>query len=379
MTVVETVRRDEAETALARAELRPATVGADFGALVATRRWRDPSAEPVPTGPPPVPGPAIAESGRALVPAAGPDLLRSAVVPPWIDGRRWLPGDHAALRRVLGGRYDAHARVVTRILAEEPGLRTAMLASPDLPAALVAVRAYCAGDRTAVGAYLRGEAPAEPDDEVAVVARCAAYGLRRLPAVFGPVFRAGAAPPGGAGTGDGWRSGVELTEPGFIDADLGSTVGPDAEVEYVIWSVGAGRLGALDTGDGGPVVFPPASRFEVLAVDEPAEQGPPRVLLREIPHLGGPAGGQPDGESSGVPDRRGDLAERLRQRLRAAGTDPVGPARVPLPFVPGLDGDGRPFPPMASRSAAPLSAATTGQGPTTVPGPSVTTTGRWQR
>lgn len=49
----------------------------------------------------------------------------SGVTPLWITGTGWGANDRALLRRVLNGRYDIHARLVTHTLAEEPGLRAA--------------------------------------------------------------------------------------------------------------------------------------------------------------------------------------------------------------------------------------------------------------
>ncbi|MFE9182207.1 hypothetical protein ACFYMB_02620 [Micromonospora haikouensis] len=285
--------------------------------------------------------------GQPVAPPAGPARVPVLLRP---DGRAPAAEDRVALRRILAGRYDSYVQVVTRTLAEEPGLRVAAVSAPDLPAGLVAVRAYCVGERDMVNAILRDAPDPEPDADPAVLARWVAYGLRRLPAVFGPVFRAATAPPG-----PGYRPGTVLVEPAFLDVDpvpatapaAGAPTVPDAGAEFVIWSTGARRLGGLAVhaaaprggpagtrtapradGASGPAVFPAGTCFEVLAVEPAGPGAPQRIFLRELP--------------AGRPTPGG---EQTLDRLRAAapaGIATNGPT-PPLAVAPGVDAAGRLF------------------------------------
>ncbi|MER7444971.1 hypothetical protein [Micromonospora avicenniae] len=281
------------------------------------------------------PGGSDAADGGADAPAnASGGLAGPATTVP---RARWLPSadpeltvaNRAALRQAVGGRYDAHARVVTRTLAESPGLRAAAGAFADLAAGLVAVRAYCDGGREYVNEMLRGGGDDEAAERVELLARWATYGLRRLPSVFGPVFRPG---PADFAHVRAYRPGDVLAEPAFVDVDLAAGPVPPSGVEFAIWSVSAHRLGGLaaDTGPGG-AVFQPGSRFLVLAVEEqPGEGAPVRVMLQDL------------GAAYGAEPRRGGRndSERILAQLRAAPR--TGASRT-MGFAPGLDDEGRPF------------------------------------
>ncbi|OWV07543.1 hypothetical protein B5D80_14305 [Micromonospora wenchangensis] len=296
-----------------------------------------------PDRPEPVPGPVA--DGPGAPPAAVPEPRPAPPAPTRVpvtfrlDGSAPTAGDRTALRRILAGRYDSYTQVVTRTLAEEPGLRVAAVSAPDLPAGLVAVRAYCTGERETVNPVLRGDAA--PADDPAVLARWVGYGLRRLPVVFGPVFRAAAvAPPGG------YPPGTLLVEPAFLDVDPTPAPVPDAGVRFVIWSVGARRLGGLGTtGTGarttptgihtgprtdGTAVFPAGTCFQVLADEPVGDRELRQVFLRELP--------------AGRPTQGG---EQTLERLRAAvgAGDPAGGGTPPLPVGVGVDGAGRLFAP----------------------------------
>ncbi|MFJ8690773.1 hypothetical protein [Micromonospora wenchangensis] len=301
----------------------------------------------VPVGPPDAipgrPGPVAGGPGVPPATVAGP---RPAPPGPTrvpvtfrLDGSAPTAGDRTALRRILAGRYDSYTQVVTRTLAEEPGLRVAAVSAPDLPAGLVAVRAYCTGERETVNAVLRGDAA--PADDPAVLARWVGYGLRRLPVVFGPVFRAATVPPPG-----GYPPGTLLVEPAFLDVDPTPAPVPDAGVRFVIWSVGARRLGGLGTaGTGaratptgvhpgprtdGTAVFPAGTCFQVLADEPVGDRELRQVFLRELP--------------AGRPTPGG---EQTLQRLRAAvgAGDAAGGGTPPLPVGVGVDTAGRLFAP----------------------------------
>jgi hypothetical protein len=248
----------------------------------------------------------------------------SPSTPLWITAARCDAEDGAHLRQVLDGRYEAHARAVVRALAEENELRDG-----DPPAAtvngLVAVHAYCATERDSVNRVLRGFDDPSRGASAAVVARCALYGLLRLPVVFGPVF---AACPTDVPL-DAYLSGGELIEPGFVDVDLTATDHPDASIEYVIWSVSARRVGPVAPGDQATALFAPGSRFAVLGVDSGSRHR--RVLLLDL-----------------AAQRRVMSAstEGLLHRLVEAASNGVGRKREPLPArgLPiGLDDSGRPF------------------------------------
>ncbi|NMO55370.1 hypothetical protein HH310_29830 [Actinoplanes sp. TBRC 11911] len=272
-----------------------------------------PPAESVSADPEPGPTPApIGVSVTPLPPTGSPRWLTEADIDQAVI-------DRTALRLALEGRYDAHARVVSRTLAESPGLRASIGAFADLATGLVGVRAYHAEERDVVNQALRGAGSADDAERVLVLARCAAYGLRRLPVVLGPVFRAG---PADVELIRGYRPGDVLTEPAFIDVDLAA--GPVAPgVEYAVWSVSAHRLDGLGSGAAGTAIFEPGSRFKVLAVDDrTSSEEPVRVLLQDL-------------------TGRASSSERILARLRAVSRTGKGGGR--LSFAPGLDDAGRPF------------------------------------
>lgn len=195
--------------------------------------------------------PAPASAASAVPAAPGP--------PEPLDDAEWQ-----AIRQDLAGRYDEHARVVLRTLAEHPGLR----AQADLRrtvGALVAVRA------------MRPDQPDQPGPDraagSALLDRAATIGLLRLPTVFGPVF--------GTGIWTGRTVGTRFRETGFVPATT-RVPGDGTTVEAVIWSVRARRPDVLRPPGTGAVVFPPGSMFVVLAVEPIGPSGAPVVLVREL-------------------------------------------------------------------------------------------------
>lgn len=277
---------------------------------------------------PVVPG-AVRPAAAAVVPVR-PGAVRAAPAPhppppPRIarsmEPAPWGTEDRTRLRQVLSGRYDAYARVVTRTLAEEPGLRAAG-GGADLVTDLVALCAYAA-DRQSVNDVLRAGSE-HPAGQYNLIARGATSGLRRLPTVIGPVYATSNAAPGTA-----YRAGDELVEPAFVDVGLtGGAGGPEAAVEYVIWSVSARRVDRFTPQAQPAATFPPGSRFAVLAVDDPATDGRLRVLLRDRA-----------GERSQAAGRWDETLRLLRQS--AVGTDGQRPATLGFPL--GLDQSGNPF------------------------------------
>ncbi|MGI5520037.1 hypothetical protein ACQEUX_03695 [Micromonospora sp. CA-259024] len=292
-----------------------------------------PVVAPPPVSHPEAPATGVTTADRNPEPATSP-----GPAPRWLaeaDIDRAV-ADRTALRQALSGRYDAHARVVARTLAQSPGLRAVAGASGELTAGLVALRAYRDHERDLVNQVLRGGGPDSEVDRLALVARCAAYGLRRLPSVLGPVFRAG---PADRRLAAGYRPGDVLVEPAFVDVDLAAGTGAEETgVRFAIWSVSARRLDDLGSDGRAAAIFPPVSRFQVLAVDDGTPDQAVRVLLRDLAasHRGGR-----------------DSAERILDRLRAAGQGgtTAGGASVPLAFAPGLDDAGRPFPVPAAAGA----------------------------
>ncbi|MEO3816706.1 hypothetical protein [Plantactinospora sp. B24E8] len=276
-----------------------------------------------------------------VVPAPGPGtggfVAASSVSPRWLSEAdvETVVAQRPALRSAVGGRYDAHARVVTRTLAESPGLRATPGGLADLTAGLVAVRAYCDGERDLVNEVLRGAGPVEQVTRLGLLARWASYGLHRMPSVFGPVFRPG---PAGSGYVAGYRPGDVLVEPAFVDVDLRPGRPPESGVEFAIWSISARRLAGLGAGTGtGGGLFASGSRFLVLAVDGPGDgAGPVRVFLRDL------------GALRSTPGRAvRDDPERILAQLRAVprADDGATTDAAPSRFAPGLDDNGRPFPP----------------------------------
>ncbi|MFG2042287.1 hypothetical protein [Dactylosporangium sp. NPDC048998] len=219
----------------------------------------------------------------------------------------------AALVDALGPEFHRHAT----------GLREARRRAgvTDDPAPeLVALRACGAGVRLGVNEYLRGAglaAPADADGRwgppAAVIGTGAVLALGQLPVVFGPVFASA------GGRADAYTPGLELTEPGFVEVQLTSTVNPAAEVEYVIWSMVARRLDAT-VRDGVPVaIFAPGSRFKVLDVEPVA--GRSRVYLADL----------------GAGRRAG--SDELLARLRRTGPAvPVADVRMIEPIGFAVDG-----------------------------------------
>ena len=271
----------------------------------------------------------VQPTGRPLE-ALPAQPVEAAGSPLWIVDGLWRAEDRTRLRRLLNDRYDGYARVIVRTLAEQPGLRGAE-APADLVADLVALLAYHTRERDGVNSTLRMGHDHGSDERETLVARGAAQALRRLPAVLGPVFAAGKP---AASVLDGYRAGAELVEPAFVDVALAGVRPPEASIEFVIWSVSARRLDRVGWDDVPTAVFPPGSRFAVLAVDPPTGDGPIRVLMRDR------TGDRPGAEGG---------AQRVLDRLRGAalGDESDRPVRM-LAFPPGLDDGGRRFDPPAA-------------------------------
>ncbi|GAA2718724.1 hypothetical protein ACFY2R_20285 [Micromonospora olivasterospora] len=271
-------------------------------------------------------GPGTADGPATGVDAGSPPAPR-AVRPgaAWFGVRaRTDETDRERLRTVLGWKFQAHSRTVTRALSLRPGLRSAV-GEYDVMAGLVAVLALLNGVGERVNGALRGGGT--PDEDVQLLARCARAGLEQLPAVGGPVF---AAAPAGLEVTDRYRAGDLLVEPAFTAVSL--TGGAEGGAgRYAIWSATARRLDQLGVPDGpgaraGRAMFAAGTRFTVLGTDE-GPDGAPCVLLREIVV----------GHQRGLDER---VAGKLREALAA---QPRGAASAPLPWPLGFAAGDHPF------------------------------------
>lgn len=264
-----------------------------------------------------------AEPPQPGAPAATPP---SSEPPATVTAPHLGSAEEDRLRRLLDGRYDTHFEAVALALSEDPHIRDHSVPAGDRPtptSGLVAVRAYCAGERMSVNQALRTDGDS-PSGATAVLASFTTSGLQRLPVVYGPVFTAArtSAPP------DRYQPGEVLVEPAFVDVDLSRRGYQDMTVEYLIWSLSARRLGAISAGEPATGLFPAGSRFQVLDVDDHPNHL--RVLLLD---LAAPRHATPRHINSGPPEtgRQGTgledatLPELLRQaasRLERPGAAP---------------------------------------------------------
>ena len=255
----------------------------------------------------------------------------STTVPLWVTAAPCDVDDQSRLRQVLDDRYDVHAQAVGDALAEVPGLRD-LPSAPATVIGLVAVRAYCAGDRGAVNQALRGLGDPRHVAAATTIASCAAHGLLRLPVVFGPVFATNTTHVS-AGAYD---LGSQVVEPGFVDVSLSPNDRPGPGLDYLIWSVSARRLVGIASGDQATALFTAGSRFLVLDIDVDPER--PRVMLLD---LAAPPGATD--RPAGLVPATMDIVERLCHAARRAGRNASAPGGM-LDFPPGLDDSGRPYP-----------------------------------
>ncbi|MGI5229436.1 hypothetical protein [Actinoallomurus sp. CA-142502] len=224
--------------------------------------------------PRPSPGP-VPDQPRPVQPVVARQATK--IDRQWLANRVRTPEDRRAFRASLGWRYDAAARSVARLLAEQPGLRGAAEQDEALMTDLAAVRVFAGGDRAEFVASVRSGG-SESDRSFAA---CVAAGLRRLPSFQGVVVCGGPPDPE---TANAYRPGQELIEAAPLTAfDAVDALVPGA-VEFLIWSATARRLsGFAGNSPYAEVAFLPGTVFRVLAVD-PEETAPVRrVLLADIP------------------------------------------------------------------------------------------------
>ncbi|MGH3380502.1 MAG: hypothetical protein ACRDP6_37785, partial [Actinoallomurus sp.] len=259
---------------------------------------------------PEVEGPGSASFGDET--ASAGDGSGSAAAAPYQDyDRLWLadrvstPEERQAFRASLGWRYDAAVRSVARLLAENPGLRSAD-EDEVMMAELAAVRVFVARDQAALVESIR--LGGNEDDRI--LAACASGGLRRLPSFQGVVIRGG---PVEASAVEAYEVGRELVEAAPLIAldDVDGHAPGAGAVEVVIWSATARRLnGFADDRVTPEVVFLPGTVFRVLAVDPPLV-GVPVVDLPSVaahPVAAHSVGAHP-GDASAAGTRRVLLAE----------------------------------------------------------------------
>ncbi|MGW3635808.1 hypothetical protein ACWD7F_37815 [Streptomyces sp. NPDC005122] len=292
--------------------------------------------DPPPSSPPP---PAestatpelAAPPGPEPAPAIGAPRVSYALVadPAPAQARPSTPAEREGLKALLGSHFQRCVSRTDQVATRLPSLRSSL--QDDLKPDLVAVLLHhldsgLPATRVELTAAARSSAPGP----LAPFLACLGSGLRRLPSHHGPVLL-------GAHAGEEelrhYIPGAVLVEPAPViglpsyEAELGTAV------EFAIWSV-TGRRTALfrAPGETPEVVFPPGTRFAVLAVMPGNETGlPSRVLLREVgARTARDAGDTTDERDRQTRDRLLDWLSR-RDQLTAAERRPLDrPDRVQL-------------------------------------------------
>ncbi|MGW3471498.1 hypothetical protein ACWDKQ_24260 [Saccharopolyspora sp. NPDC000995] len=250
----------------------------------------DPDAASEPGEPDAASEPGEPDAAPEPAPAATPLLLADHVS---------TDEERRKFRASLGWRFDAATQMVTRMLAERPGMRAGGGTAEALTTELAAAQIFASSEQTEVVEAIRS---GSGQIELSYL-HCLASGLRRLPSLQGVVVRGG---PSDAAAVDDYVVGAELLEPApmVARADMEAVV-PGA-VEVLIWSITSRRLAGLVEGERRTdVVFLPGTVFQVVAVDRTAAK--PQVLLAEVP-----PGWDFTSESG---ERR---ASRIRKKLEAA-------------------------------------------------------------
>ncbi len=237
-----------------------------------------------------MPVPAEPDAAPEPAPAATPLLLADHVS---------TDEERRKFRASLGWRFDAATQMVTRMLAERPGMRASGGTAEALTTELAAAQVFASSEQTEVVEAIRS---GSGQIELSYL-HCLASGLRRLPSLQGVVVRGG---PSDAAAVDDYVVGAELLEPAPMVARADPEAAVPGAVEVLIWSITSRRLAGLVEGERRTdVVFLPGTVFQVVAVDRTAAK--PRVLLAEVP-----PGWDFTSESG---ERR---ASRIRKKLEAA-------------------------------------------------------------
>ncbi|MFJ3902983.1 hypothetical protein [Streptomyces sp. NPDC090025] len=281
---------DEAEEQTAEAEPVPVPVPAVPQA---------PEPEPQPE-PEPEPEPVVAAPAPAPAPPAAPPAVPAAPAPPAPPAlpvpTRSGGGDRSGLKDLLGPRYHLLASKTELLASRLPALRSTT--QDDLKPDLVAIALYHADtSEPASRAELVAAARSGVAGPYTPLLTCLGSGLRRLPSHYGAVMLAA---PAETVPLDRYLPGEVLVEPGPVAAVAACDLELDGAVEFGIWSTTGRRTNVFGGADAEPeVVFPPGASFVVLDLIAPEDDGPIRVLLREVS----------PGEGPGPRD------ERARERL----------------------------------------------------------------
>ncbi|MGW5848699.1 hypothetical protein ACWFQ8_12230 [Streptomyces sp. NPDC055254] len=318
---------DSAPAVPAPASSAPATSAPAVPAPVSSAPAVPAPATSVPaTSVPAVPAPADEDSSMpdpAAEAAAPPPFAASTETAPGAAGRstpaalgptgRSRPEDRAALKDLLGPRYHLVASKTELLASRLPALRSTL--QDDLKPDMVAIALYQADTPApASRADLVATARATEPGPLTPLLRCLGSGLRRLPGHYGAVMLAA---PAEEVPLDQYMPGSVLVEPAPVAAVPACDADLEGSVEFGIWSTTGRRTSLFAGPDAEPeVVFPPGTAFSVLALRPPADdEGPIRVLLREI----SPAEARPTGRgttaSGAADDRSRERDEQARSRL----------------------------------------------------------------
>ncbi|MER7913731.1 hypothetical protein [Streptomyces sp. NPDC096068] len=295
----------------------PAPTGRD-------RTGEDRTGGTVQAGPDPDPDLAPGPDPDAVVVQPVP-VAAACAVPP----ERGVAQERAWLHRTLGGRYDAIAGSVTRLLSELPGLRGGGQTAGDVLGDLVALKLYLSGGAPALDAGIRSAVPGPH----VPLARCVASGLRRLPSYRGPVRARVPLSPAAwhwygqrrlvmewgffGGEVDRPARAAAVAEPAPEPGEDTAAPVATGPVDLLVWSMTARRTALIEPDDTRHrVVFLPGTAFKVLRVTGGEH---PAVLLREL----SPSEAGEDGRigTGAVPLDRIALAG-LEQADRARRADP---------------------------------------------------------
>jgi len=246
---------------------------------------------------------------RVVVPRpSGQSLIRPAELP--AAATRWRdhtssPEDRRQFRASLGWRYDAAAQYVTRLLSDRPVLRVGE--DDGLAPDLAAVQFFANSGDHELLATVRSAALSTQDSPLL---SCLVSGLRRLPALVGPVIRGGEADPRQLAA---YQPGTELIEPGPLLALTDVTAPLRGNAELLIWSSSARQLqGLIDTKASPAVMFLPGTTLRVLGRDGGEEVS--QILMMEVP---------PNRRDHADPARDERIIERLRSVAAARAGRPA--------------------------------------------------------
>jgi hypothetical protein len=155
------------------------------------------------------------------------------------------------VRHTLGQNYEGHAAAVLRLIAKQPGLRTAEDATLEAVVTdLVAAQMYLVASEQMINSALRSDELGQ----LMPFVRCVVSGLRRMPPFEGAVLCYGKET---LDIGDVFTEKAFLNTASKLDAEL---PGP---VEYVVWSVNGRKVDGIGTAVD-RVVFLPDTRFRVV-------------------------------------------------------------------------------------------------------------------